>query len=129
MIASAISERMGRKLDYAPEENRIPKEALRAATGKERIAFTPAQRRRLALAGKELTPKERRQCCQIVKPGQLYSSRRPIRPQEQHKQQRDNRAHASCDDHSLPQNPKAIDALSRRYGCRSRRDWRVGGFQ
>ncbi|MGB7813620.1 MAG: hypothetical protein WBP56_21075, partial [Polyangia bacterium] len=42
MIASAISERMGRKLDYAPEENRILKEALRAATGKERIAFTPA---------------------------------------------------------------------------------------
>jgi len=41
MIASAISERMGRKLDYALEENRILKEALRAATGKERIAFTP----------------------------------------------------------------------------------------
>ncbi|MGO9662412.1 MAG: hypothetical protein ACLP66_03775 [Polyangia bacterium] len=71
MIASAINERMRRKLDYALEENRILKEALRAATGKERIAFTPAQRRRLALAGKELTPKERRQCCQIVKPATL----------------------------------------------------------
>ena len=73
MIASAINERMRRKLDYALEENRILKEALRAATGKERIAFTPAQRRRLALAGKELTPKERRQCCQIVKPATILA--------------------------------------------------------
>jgi hypothetical protein len=61
MIASAINERMRRKLDYALEENRILKEALRAATGTERIHFTPDQRRRLALAGKELTPKERRE--------------------------------------------------------------------
>ena len=73
MIASAINERMRRKLDYALEENRILKEALRAATGTERIHFTPDQRRRLALAGKELTPKERRQCCQIVKPATILA--------------------------------------------------------
>jgi hypothetical protein len=51
MIASAINERMRRRLDYALEENRILKEAFRAVTGKERIPFTPDQRRRLALAG------------------------------------------------------------------------------
>ncbi len=61
MIASAINERTRRKLDYALEENRILKEAFRAATGNERIRFTPDQRRRLALAGRELSPKERRQ--------------------------------------------------------------------
>ena len=51
MIASAINERMRRRLDYALEENRILKEAFRAVTGEERIPFTPDQRRRLALAG------------------------------------------------------------------------------
>ena len=73
MIASAINERTRRKLDYALEESRILKEAFRAATGKERIFFTPDQRRRLALAGKELSPKERRQCCQIVKPATILA--------------------------------------------------------
>ncbi|MGC9986208.1 MAG: hypothetical protein ABSF35_21605, partial [Polyangia bacterium] len=71
MIASAINERMRRKLDYALEENRILQEAFRAATGKDRIPFTPDQRHRLALAGKELSPAERRECCQIVKPGTI----------------------------------------------------------
>ena len=37
MIASAISERLQRKLDYAQEEVRVLKEILCAATGKERI--------------------------------------------------------------------------------------------
>ena len=37
------------------EENRILKEVFRAAMGKERIPLTPAKRRRLALAGKELS--------------------------------------------------------------------------
>jgi putative transposase len=69
MIASAINERLQRKLDYALEEVRVLKENLRAATGKERISFTPDQRRRLALAGIKLTPEERRKCCQVVKPG------------------------------------------------------------
>ena len=73
MIASAINERTRRKLDYALEENRILKEAFRAATGNERIRFTPDQPRRLALAGKELSPKERRQCCQIVKPATILA--------------------------------------------------------
>ena len=73
MIASAINERMRRRLDYALEENRILKEAFRAVTGKERIPFTPDQRRRLALAGKELSPEERRQCCQIVKPATILA--------------------------------------------------------
>ena len=68
MIASAINERLQRRLDYALEEVRVLKEILRAATGKDRISFTPDQRRRLALAGIELTPKERRECCQVIKP-------------------------------------------------------------
>ncbi len=68
MIAYAINERMARKMEYMQEEVRILKEALTAATGKERINFTAEQRRRLALKGKDLTPDERRACCQIVKP-------------------------------------------------------------
>jgi transposase len=73
MIASAVSERLERKLAYALEEVRILKEILRAATGKDRISFTPDQRRRLALAGIELTPKERRECCQIIRPGTILT--------------------------------------------------------
>jgi hypothetical protein len=57
MIASAINERLQRRLDYALEEVRVLKEILRAATGKDRISFTPDQRRCLALAGIELTPR------------------------------------------------------------------------
>ncbi len=68
MIAYAINERMARKMEYMVEENRVLKEALTAATGKERITFTAEQRRRLAVKGKALTPEERRTCCQIVKP-------------------------------------------------------------
>jgi hypothetical protein len=56
MIASAISERLQRKLDYAQEEVRVLKEILCAATGKERVSFTADQRRRLAVAGKALSP-------------------------------------------------------------------------
>jgi hypothetical protein len=55
MIASAINERLQRRLDYAMEEVRFLKEILRAVTGKDRICFTRDQRRRLALAGIELT--------------------------------------------------------------------------
>src|ERR1035441_4558464 len=69
MIASAISERLQRKLDYAQEEVRVLKEILCAATGKERISFTADQRRRLALAGIKLSPEGRRKCCHIIKPG------------------------------------------------------------
>jgi len=55
MIACAINERMQRKLDYTQEEERVLKEVIRASTGSARISFTAGQRRRLALAGKELS--------------------------------------------------------------------------
>jgi hypothetical protein len=53
MVAYAINERMARRVDYLQEEVRVLKEALATATGKTRIAFTPEQRRRLALKGKD----------------------------------------------------------------------------
>src|SRR5664279_1406880 len=74
MIASAISERLQRKLDYAQEEVRVLKEILCTATGKERISFTADQRRRLALAGINLRPEERRKCCHIIKPGTILTT-------------------------------------------------------
>src|SRR5580698_9318498 len=67
-IAAAINEWMARQLEYAREEVRTLKEALAGATGGERIRFTEAQRRRLALLGKALAPRERTACCQIVRP-------------------------------------------------------------
>ena len=73
MIASAINERLQRKLDYSLEEVRVLKEILCAATGKERISFTADQRRRLALLGIKLSPEERRKCCQIIKPGTILT--------------------------------------------------------
>ena len=71
MIACAINERMQRKLDYTQEEVRVLKEILVALTGNGRISFTADQRRRLAVAGKALSPEERKKCCQIVKPGTI----------------------------------------------------------
>ena len=68
MIASAINDRMQRKLDYLEEENRVLREQRDAATGGKRLSFTADQRRRLATAGKLLTPDERRKCCHLVKP-------------------------------------------------------------
>ena len=68
MLAYALNERMARKAEYLREENRVLKEALRAATGKRRIPFSDEQRRRLATKGKALTPAEREECCQIVRP-------------------------------------------------------------
>ena len=56
MIASAINDRLQRKLDYVEEERRILQEQLGDLTGGKKIAFTAAQRRRLATAGKLLTP-------------------------------------------------------------------------
>jgi len=73
MIACAINERMQRKLDYAQEEVRVLKDVLAAITGSGRIVFTAGQRRRLAIAGKELSPDERRRYCQIVKPATLLA--------------------------------------------------------
>ena len=42
MVAYAINERMARRLEYVQEEVRVLREALAAATGKTRIAFTPS---------------------------------------------------------------------------------------
>jgi len=71
MVAYAINERMARRLGYVQEEVRVLREALLAATGKKRIAFTVEQRQRLALKGRVLTPDERRGCCQLVRPATI----------------------------------------------------------
>ena len=68
MIASALTDRLTRKLDYMHEEQRILMELLQQATGKKRIAFTADHRRRLAIKGKDLSGKERKACCHIVRP-------------------------------------------------------------
>jgi hypothetical protein len=73
MIASAINDRLQRKLDYVEEERRILWEQVEALTGGRRISFTAHQRRRLAEAGKVLTPGERRKCCQLVKPATILA--------------------------------------------------------
>src|SRR5450631_794926 len=68
MIATAINDRLQRKLDYVDEERRILREQLDAGRGGKKIVFTAEQRRRLASAGKLLTPDERRKCCCLVRP-------------------------------------------------------------
>ena len=68
MIACSINERMQKALDYKSGEVLILKEVLRGVTKKERIDFTKDQRRRLAVLGKDLTPKQRREYCEIVRP-------------------------------------------------------------
>ena len=62
MIASFINERMQKRLDYKTEEVLVLKEILRSVTGKVRIDFHESQRKRLAVTGKELMPKEREEC-------------------------------------------------------------------
>jgi hypothetical protein len=73
MLAYALNERMARKAEYLCEENRVLKESIRAATGKTRIPLTDEQRRRLATKGKALTPAEREECCQIVRPSTILA--------------------------------------------------------
>ena len=73
MIATAINDRMQRKLDYTREEVSVLKEQLAALTGGKKICFTACKRRRLAVAGKLLTSEERRKCCQLVKPGTILA--------------------------------------------------------
>ena len=68
MIACSINERMQKALDYKSEEVLILKEVLREVTQNKRIDFTEVQRARLALLGKQLTTKERREYCEIVRP-------------------------------------------------------------
>jgi len=63
MLAFTLNKRMASKAEYVREENRVLKEALRAATGKARIPLTNEQRRRLATKGKALIPQERDECC------------------------------------------------------------------
>jgi hypothetical protein len=69
MFAYGLNERMARKAEYLREDDRVLKEALRAATGKSRIPLTDEQRRRLATKGKALTPAER-------EPGLVPAARR-----------------------------------------------------
>ncbi len=64
---------MQKKLEYAQEEVRILREILATITGRHRIPFADDQRRRLALKGKDLSPAERRDCCQIVKPATILA--------------------------------------------------------
>jgi transposase len=73
MIASAINDRLQRKLDYVEEERRVLREQLDAVTGGKKSSFTAEQRRRLAVAGKLLTPDERRKCCHLVKPATILA--------------------------------------------------------
>ena len=68
MIASSINERMQKQLDYKTEEVLVLKEVLKAVTGKNRIDFNDCQRGRLATKGKTLTPNEREECCELVRP-------------------------------------------------------------
>ena len=73
MIGCALNERMQKKLDYTHTEVRELKEVIEAVTGKKRIPFTDEQRRRLAIAGKVLTPQERTESCQVVKPDTILA--------------------------------------------------------
>jgi hypothetical protein len=73
MIASAINDRRQRKLHKVEEERRILREQLDAATGGRKLSFTTDQRRRLATAGKLLTPDERRKCYHLVRPATIFT--------------------------------------------------------
>tara|TARA_R110002073_G_scaffold177151_1_gene334889 strand:- start:298 stop:1443 length:1146 start_codon:yes stop_codon:yes gene_type:complete len=68
MIASSINERMQKQLDDKTEEVLVLKEILRTLTGKGQIDFNDRQRKRLAIKGKDLTPQEREECCELVRP-------------------------------------------------------------
>lgn len=68
MVGCSLNERQQKALDYKTGEVLILKEVLREVTGKKCIDFTEDQRRRLAVLGKALTPKQRREYCEIVKP-------------------------------------------------------------
>jgi transposase len=68
MLACSINERMQKALDYKATEVVILKEILREVTKKKRIDFTEEQRARLALLGKALSAKERREHCEIAAP-------------------------------------------------------------
>src|SRR5512145_2639239 len=73
MVTYAINERMARRFDYLLEEVRVLREVYTETTGRKRIPFTDVQRRRLAVKGKALTPDERKECCQIVRPSTILA--------------------------------------------------------
>ena len=58
MLACALNERMQKKLDYAQQEVRVLKQVVQTLTGSQRVPLNDEQRRRLAIAGKDLTPEE-----------------------------------------------------------------------
>jgi len=68
MLASALTDRLTKKMADMREEQRILMELWQDVSGKKRLTFTPDQRRRLTLKGKELTAQERGACCHIVRP-------------------------------------------------------------
>ena len=53
---------------YMLEEQRILLELFHSTTGRRRLPLTADRRRRLAVKDKELTAKERKACCHIVRP-------------------------------------------------------------
>jgi hypothetical protein len=73
---------VARRFDYLLEEVQVLKESLRATVGVTRIRFTPEQRRRLAHKDKQLTPEERRVCCQIVRPETILAWFRQLAAQK-----------------------------------------------
>jgi hypothetical protein len=52
------------------------------ATGRKRIPFTDEQRKRLAIAGKALTPEERETCCPLVRPKTILDWLRQLATQK-----------------------------------------------
>ena len=73
MLACTLNERMQKKLDYVQQEVRVLKQVVESLTGGQRVPLDDAQRRSLALAGKDLTPKERSEVCEIVKPATILA--------------------------------------------------------
>ena len=73
LLACALNERLQKKLDYTQQEVRVLREVVEALHGKKRIPLTDAQRRRLAVLGKDLSPQERTEVCEIVKPATILA--------------------------------------------------------
>jgi putative transposase len=73
MVVYATNERMARRIEYLLEAVRVLREVYTETTGRKRIPFTDAQRLRLAVKGKALTPDERKGCCQMVRPSTILA--------------------------------------------------------
>jgi hypothetical protein len=72
MIASAINERMQRKLDYVQEEVRVLKEVVLATRGK-RADLVYHRSKASTRACRQKSPQERRKYCQLVTPATLLA--------------------------------------------------------